>query len=238
IEKYDKKIYLEIVGFWTKEYLENKIHKIKDVTTQYNNKIDFFIAINNDHYTAASSIDYRGKASNSNVLSTFIDRTHLILYKNDDVPIRGILEYLKSIELEIVEKHASHNYNKLLTELDHIITKGARNGVISIDEIARKYNIPVESTLRIIRSEQEKVKGKGYSNSNYIITGKYLILKSKAQELNLLLTGTSKLNDACLLLEKNDIPESCHMDLLDKLGFDIIWKGIDSSNATLQRKKL
>ncbi|HZA06554.1 MAG TPA: DUF790 family protein, partial [Nitrososphaeraceae archaeon] len=60
IEKYDKKIYLEIVGFWTKEYLENKIHKIKDVSTRYTNKIDFFIAINNDHYTAASSIDYSG----------------------------------------------------------------------------------------------------------------------------------------------------------------------------------
>jgi uncharacterized protein len=237
IEKYDKKIYLEIVGFWTKEYLENKIHKIKDILTGYNNKIDFFIAINNDHYTAASSIDNKGKASNSKVLSMFTDRTHLILYKNDDVPIRHILEYLKSIELEIVTKYASHNYNNLLTDLDHKITKGASNGVISIEEIARKYNIPVESTLRIIRSDQEKVKGKGYINSNYIITGKYLILKSKAQELNLLLTDTSKFNDACLLLEKNDIPESCHMDLLAKLGFDIIWKGIDSSNATIQRKK-
>ncbi|HEY6882495.1 MAG TPA: hypothetical protein VI278_00480, partial [Nitrososphaeraceae archaeon] len=115
--------------------------------------------------------------------------------------------------------------------------KGANNGIISVDEIARKYNIPVESTLRIIRSNKEKVKGNGYSNSNYIITDKYLILKSKAQELNLLLTDTSKFNDACSLLEKNNIPESCHMDLLAKLGFDIIWKGIDSSNATIQRKK-
>jgi predicted nuclease of restriction endonuclease-like RecB superfamily len=237
IEKYDKRIYLEIVGFWTKEYLENKIHKIKDILTIYNSKIDFFIAINNDHYTTVSSIDNKGKASNSNVLSTFIDRTHLILYKNDDLPIRHILEYLKSIELEVVAKYASHNYNNLMTDLDHIITKGASNGVISIDEIARKYNIPVESTLRIIRSDQKKVKGKGYSNSNHIIAGKYLILKSKAQELNALLTDTSKFNDACLVLEKNDIPESCHMDLLAKLGFDIIWKGIDSNNATIQRKK-
>jgi len=237
IEKYDKKIYLEIVGFWTKEYLENKIHKIKDILKRYNSKIDFFIAINNDHYTTVSSIDNKGKASNSNVLSTFIDRTHLILYKNDDVPIRHILEYLKSIELEVVAKYASHNYNNLLTDLDYIITKGASNGVISIDEIARKYNIPVESTLRIIRSDQEKVKGKGYSNSNYIITGKYLILKSKAQELDVLLTDTCKFNDACLVLEKNDIPESCHIELLAKLGFDIIWKGIDFNNATIQRKK-
>src|SRR5829696_9020796 len=29
-EKYDKKIYLEIVGFWTKEYLERKLQKLAD----------------------------------------------------------------------------------------------------------------------------------------------------------------------------------------------------------------
>src|SRR5918992_1031812 len=30
-EKYDKKIYLEIVGFWTKEYLERKLQKLADI---------------------------------------------------------------------------------------------------------------------------------------------------------------------------------------------------------------
>src|SRR5919198_5050425 len=46
-EKYGRRIYLEIVGFWTKEYLERKIQKIEEVTTTMstNNKIDFLIVI-------------------------------------------------------------------------------------------------------------------------------------------------------------------------------------------------
>ena len=44
-EKHGRKIYLEIVGFWTKEYLERKIQKITDVMTVSYNKIDFLIAL-------------------------------------------------------------------------------------------------------------------------------------------------------------------------------------------------
>jgi uncharacterized protein len=230
-EKYGRKIYLEIVGFWTNEYLERKLNKIIDVTKAHNNdNIDFFIAINNDYYTTPNNMNNRGKISKSQTLSSFVDKNHLLLYKNDNVPLRPILEYLKAIELEMVEKYATHNYNDLLSHLDHIIADSPRNGVISINEIAKKYNIPIESALRIIRSEQEEVK-----DNSYIIADKYLIPKSKADELELLLIDLSKFNEACSLFAKNNIPESCHIDLLSKLGYDIIWKGIDSNTATIER---
>jgi hypothetical protein len=48
--------------------------------------------------------------------------------------------------------------------------------------------------------------------------------------------GIRKFNEACLLFEKNNIPEPCHVDLLSELGFDIIWKGIDSNSATIERR--
>jgi predicted nuclease of restriction endonuclease-like RecB superfamily len=236
-EKYDRRVYLEIVGFWTKEYLERKLRKITDVTKAHNNdNFDFFIAINNDYYATPNSTNNRGKLSNSQTLSTFVDRDHLIIYKNDNVPLKHILEYLKSIELEMVEKYATRNYKDLSSHLNHIITGNADNGVIAIHEIAKKCNIPIESALRIIRSEQEKVKDKGDNASSYIITDKYLISKSKAKELGLLLMGIRKFNEACLLFEKNNIPEPCHVDLLSELGFDIIWKGIDSNSATIERR--
>ena len=236
-EKYDRRVYLEIVGFWTKEYLERKLRKITDVTKAHNNdNFDFFIAINNDYYATPNSTNNRGKLRNSQTLSTFVDRDHLILYKNDNVPLKHILEYLKSIELEMVEKYAIRNYKDLSSHLNHIITGNADNGVIAIHEIAKKCNIPIESALRIIRSEQGKVKDKGDNASSYIIADKYLISKSKARELGLLLMGIRKFNEACLLFEKNNIPEPCHVDLLSELGFDIIWKGIDSNSATIERR--
>lgn len=235
-EKYGRKIYLEIVGFWTDEYLERKLNKIIDVTKAHNSdNIDFFIAINNDYYTTPNNMSNRGKLSKSQTVSSFVDKNHLILYKNDNVPLRPILEYLKTIELEMVEKYATHNYNDLLSHLDDIIANSPSNGVISIHEIAKKYNIPIESVLRIIRSEQEEAKDNSIKDNSYIIADKYLIPKSKADELELLLMDISKFSEACSLFAKNNIPESCHMDLLSKLGYDIIWKGIDSNNATIER---
>jgi predicted nuclease of restriction endonuclease-like RecB superfamily len=241
-EKYDRRIYLEIVGFWTKEYLERKLHKINDISTAHNknNKIDFFIAINDDYYTIPTSnsiINQRRRSDNLKSLSTLIDKNHLIPYKNDNVPLRALLEYLKSIELDMIEKYANHNHSNLLTDLDNIINTNASKGIISINEIAKKYNIPTESALKIIKSDQEKADENNYNNNRYIIADKFLILQSKANELKLHLTEINRFDDACLILSKNNIPESSHAALLSKLGFEVIWKGIDSSSAIIERRK-
>ena len=235
-EKYGRRIYLEIVGFWTKEYLNKKLQKITDISTRSNdNKIDFFIAVNKDYYTSPNSHNNKEKLNSSKIFA-FTDNNHLILYKNDNVPLNPILEYLKSIDVEMVENFATHNYKELLTDLDRSIVNNATNGIIAINEIAKKYNIPVESALRIIRSEEQKAK-KNNDDIKYIIAGTYLIFKSKAKELELFLRTISKFNEACLLFAKYDIPESCHIDLICKLGFDIIWKGIDYNSAIIERKK-
>jgi hypothetical protein len=138
----------------------------------------------------------------------------------------------------MIEKFASNNHMDLLRDLEHIIVDSSNNSIISINEIAKKYNIPVESALRIIRSEQEAQKKKNNNNeSKYLIIDRYLILKSKVKELELLLGNVVKFNDVQLLLTENGIPESCHTILISKLGFDIIWKGIDCNNATIERRK-
>jgi hypothetical protein len=119
-------------------------------------------------------------------------------------------------------------------------------GIISIYEIAKKCNIPIEAALRIIRSTEEESSKKNNNNDNdnngddskFVIVGdKYLILKSKMKELESTLNGVTKFTDACLLLTSNGIPESCHVDVISKLGYDIIWKGIDYSNVTINKNK-
>src|ERR671915_8926 len=104
-EKYDRKIYLEIVGFWTKEYLERKLQKLADIfissdrrnnkiTTNNNNhkKVDLlFIAVNDDFACSKSSF------------SSIVPKQQLIFYKNDTVPVKPIIDYLKSIDREMIE---------------------------------------------------------------------------------------------------------------------------------------
>jgi predicted nuclease of restriction endonuclease-like RecB superfamily len=220
-EKYNKKIYLEIVGFWTKEYLERKLQKLADIFVSAdsrkkgnnnNDKTDLllFIAVNEDFACSKSSF------------SSIVPKGQLIFYKNDTVPVKPILDYLKSIDREMIERKV--NDPNLKIELDK---KEDNNAVISISEVAQKYSIPTEVARRIsLRDNKEK----------YIEAGMYLIPKSKALKLESLLAGTSKFIDACSILSKEGIPESCHAELIVKLGYDVSWQSIDAGTAVMVKR--
>jgi uncharacterized protein len=220
-EKYDKKIYLEIVGFWTKEYLERKLQKLADIfisaysrkkRNNNNYKTDLlFIALNEDFACSKSSF------------SSIVPKEQLIFYKNDTVPVKPILDYLKSIDREMIERKV--NDPNLKIELDR--DDDNNNAVISINEVAQKYCIPAEVARRIsLRDNKEK----------YIEAGMYLIPKSKVLKLESLLAGTSRFIDACSILSKEGIPESCHAELIVKLGYDVSWQSIDASTAIIVKR--
>ena len=221
-EKYDKKIYLEIVGFWTKEYLERKLQKLADIfisaysrkkRNNNNYKTDLlFIALNEDFACSKSSF------------SSIVPKEQLIFYKNDTVPVKPILDYLKSIDSEMIERKV--NDPNLKIELDR--DDDNNNAVISINEVAQKYCIPAEVARRIsLRDNMEK----------YIEAGMYLIPKSKAHKLESLLAGTTKFIDACSILSNEGIPESCHAELIVKLGYDVSWQSIDASTAVIVKRR-
>jgi uncharacterized protein len=220
-EKYDKKIYLEIVGFWTKEYLERKLQKLADIfisaysrkkRNNNNYKTDLLsIALNEDFACSKSSF------------SSIVPKEQLIFYKNDTVPVKPILDYLKSIDREMIERKV--NDPNLKIELDR--DDDNNNAVISINEVAQKYCIPAEVARRIsLRDNKEK----------YIEAGMYLISKSKVLKLESLLDGTSRFIDACSILSKEGIPESCHAELIVKLGYDVSWQSIDASTAIIVKR--
>jgi hypothetical protein len=220
-EKYDKKIYLEIVGFWTKEYLERKLQKLADIfisaysrkkRNNNNYKTDLlFIALNEDFACSKSSF------------SSIVPKEQLIFYKNDTVPVKPILDYLKAIDSEMIERKV--NDPNLKIELDR--DDDNNNAVISINEVAQKYCIPAEVARRIsLRDNMEK----------YIEAGMYLIPRSKALKLESLLAGTSRFIDACSILSKEGIPESCHAELIVKLGYDVSWQSIDASTAIIVKR--
>jgi uncharacterized protein len=222
-EKYDKKIYLEIVGFWTSEYLERKLQKLADIFVSVdsrkkrNNKDKtdpLFIAVNEDFACSKSSF------------SSIVPKEQLIFYKNDTVPVKPILDYLKSIDREMIERKINDPHLKI--ELVNDIDNKNNNAVISISEVAQRYSIPAEVVRQIsLRDNREK----------YIEAGMYLIPKSKAHKLKSLLAGTSRFIDACSILSKEGIPESCHADLIVKLGYEVNWQSIDASTAVIAKKR-
>jgi predicted nuclease of restriction endonuclease-like RecB superfamily len=287
-EKYGKRVYLEIVGFWTPEYLERKLKKLADViimsrensskkdvdyasmgssksmsfapaatTTRITSesktavamtpveKIELFIALNKD--LACSN------AVLSSLSFHLIPKERLILYGNDSVPVRPILDYLKSIDKEITENSISDT--NLKAEFDR------NKDVVSVNEITvrrrikrdekdddggvdannnndsnyyycdsnRYYPLPPEVRLKLALRD--------YGNDYIEVSGTHLISKTKAESMKALMANIDRFSEACTILAKNEIPESCHAELVSKLGYDVLWQTMDPSTAAIVKRK-
>lgn len=221
-EKYGRRVYLEIVGFWTPEYLERKLKKLADIIIgNYNaaeEAIDLFIALNKD--LACSN------AVLSSLSFHMIPKDRLILYGSDSVPVRPVLDYLKSIDRETMER--SVNNSDLKAEFDRA------KDVISINEIVIKskdsshLSLPPEVAMKIALRDN----GDRYME----VSGTYLVSKAKADSMRPLLAGVSKFTDACAVLAQNGIPELCHAEFVSKLGYDVVWQSMDPDSAVIVKR--
>ena len=206
-ERFGHKVYFEIVGFWTKEYLERKAAKLKillkdDKGNQNEKTTDLLVAINSE--LACSQIESISK-----------DR---IFTFNKEVSIKPILEHLKKIDDEITKEKSDDVQIKLdVNDLD----------LISTMQIAQKYNIPKEAAVKIIHTEHPET---------YVEINSYLISKEKIRSIGNALDGISEFVQACKIMKSNKIPDSCHADLLSKLEYDVIWADLDPNNATINKK--
>jgi uncharacterized protein len=244
-EKYGKKIYFEIVGFWTTEYLEKKLEKIRDIsTTQKISMLDFLIAVNSDYYAASSNITSSKQRPGIFQISNFIEKNHLIRYKGNNIPLKPVLEYLKNTEQKLEQEIVTGRSDELLEELDQINEKfHSDNVVIAIEDIANKCGVPTEAVLRIVKSKfRVEAKTKDSSSkdekTNFIIVGRFLISLAMVNKLRSILETNeiTKYNEASLLFNKYAIPDECHTDLVSKLGFEIIWEGMDYNAARIKKK--
>jgi hypothetical protein len=239
-EKSGVRVYFEIVGFWTSDYLKRKLEKIKDLSTTIANtiEIDLLIAANKDNYISENG----DKIGIDSIFSKFIDKKQLIFYKKDEIPFGPIIKYLKEIDSRIIDDITAKLQDTIMKELERI-TEDYQNGVVFLDQIANKYDIPVESILKTVRhlqsnnnhktSKETKINGL----SNFLLIDNYMISVDKINKMLPELDKISRFQDAINFLSKNDIPEKCITLLIPKIGFEIIWNGIDSNNALIQRQE-
>lgn len=201
-ERFGRKVYFEIVGFWTKEYLERKAAKLKVLFDNNDNKnIDLLVAV--DSKLACSQIETISKDK----IFTF----------QKDVSIKPILEHLKKIDAEII-KEKIHNKIKLDEKnLD----------LISIKQVALENSLPETAALKILLADYP---------DEYVTAEKYLVSNKKIKVMEKNLDGVSKFVEACKILASQKIPDSCHADLLSKMGYDVIWADLDPNHAKISKR--
>ena len=239
-EKYGIKVYLEIVGFWTSEYLKRKLEKIKDLlNTKSATSVgaDLLIVANIDNYISENG----DKTMIDSIFSKYIARNNLIFYKKDQIPFGPIIKYLKDIDSRIIDDISINFNNSIVKELESIIEE-KQNKIIFLKQVSDKQNIPVESVLKTIRNLQSNNDASTTAIKSrlrgFLLLDNYLISNDKIDELLPELDKLKKLPDAVRFLGENNIPEECITSLIPKIGFEIVWNGIDFNDALIQRKSI
>jgi predicted nuclease of restriction endonuclease-like RecB superfamily len=215
-EKGNIRVYLEIVGFWTKEYIERKLQKIRELRVERSD-IDIIVAIDKELECSKHSI----------VSSIASNNVNVIVYEGKHgIPITHIINYLKSIEEKMINAHATSN---MLDEIASIINSSA--SIIDMHLIAERYNISLDTLLSTLNSIEYTTKytrvGNRYLISNWLLDN----IKNAMVDMK-----SNKFTDACSLLAEYGIPEECYATLLYLLGYDVVWNSININNAVIVKR--
>lgn len=125
LEKNGKKIYVEIIGFWTPEYLQNKIQKINLLKQ----KEDMILLVNKKLACSGSEFN-----------------TDNLIFYDKKVPYLEVLKILRKYE----EKQVSEDTEKL--KHTEITLEGS---VIDLDEIARIHNVSLDALRTVIKQNNK-----------------------------------------------------------------------------------
>ncbi len=120
-ERRGRKLYMEIVGFWTPEYLKKKISKVNNIDEK------IFLAV--DKNLECTGSEFKGK----NVDVIFYDKK---------IPIMEVVKHLHKIEEEQDKDELKKLEKNGLKELEE---KEIKKDVVSLQEIADKKNIGVNA---------------------------------------------------------------------------------------------
>ena len=119
------RIYVEIIGFWTPEYLKNKIQKIN----QLEERESMILLVNRNLACSGSEFD-----------------TDNVIFYDRKIPHLEILKVLRRYE----EKQLAEEIAKL-KKIEISFESG--KDIISLDEVARRYNVSLDALKEVIKGQ-------------------------------------------------------------------------------------
>ncbi len=116
------KVFMEVVGFWTPEYLERKIEKLKN--------IEETMLIVVDKGLACRKLETLGKSAKIDTV-----------YYRDKIPLAPIIRYLEEAYQKVKKKHT-----QLLEQLPVRFTEP----IVGFEEFANRIGVSIESVRKIL----------------------------------------------------------------------------------------
>ncbi|WP_240664713.1 DUF790 family protein [Methanosarcina sp. MSH10X1] len=211
------KVYLEIVGFWTPEYLEKKIRKLKQVKEPVILLIDRKLKCSEKDFPSQEVI--------------FFDRK---------IPANKVMQILRKYE----EKKLSEDRSRLeemdfplsgeLISLEEI---AAGKGVLP-EALKKVVEDRLVKAVEPEKSGKSEEAGELEKYQDYLLLENYLIHRQLLERINLELGKPGAVEtyaDAVKVFESFGLDRSLYYPVLEQLGYRVIWTGLSEENARVRK---
>jgi predicted nuclease of restriction endonuclease-like RecB superfamily len=213
LQREGMKVYLEIVGFWTSEYLEKKVEKLKDVREPLILLIDRKLKCSEKDFPAQEVIFFDKKLPASEIMKV------LRKYEGE----KRIEDRLSLQEIEF----------SLSGELINLEDIAAEKGVLldSLKEVI-KNRLEYGELKEVGNSERAE------EYRNYVLLENYLIHRQLLERINLeleKLRAVETYADAVKVFESFRLDRSLYYSVLEELGYKVIWAGLSEDSARIKK---
>jgi hypothetical protein len=202
-ERGGKGFYLEIVGFWTPDYLADKIEKVRNVETEPD--VSLVLAVNESLRATEEE---------------FGDVEEVFFYDRQ-VPVKPVVERLRRVEDELVERGLTELKEKGLEMPDG----DPDDGTVSLDEIAEREGHEPAAVSEYI-SESDEHPGVVYKD-RYVPDS---VAKEVEKEVGSL--EEPSLSSVRDVLDGYGLGEG----FLEEVGYEVRWKSFAEEDAEVVRK--
>ena len=247
LSKFDNSVFVEIIGFWTKEYLDRKITKIFEIVQNKTHDDKFFmILVINLENLMSYELNEEDKIThiknNRNVLITS--------YKYDKISFREILKYIKDIENIYISRNVlnTQNQNKIIQNMIGLVEEFIKSEINflylgNLDEMLKRHCTNGDAFLKVSLKElMDKnndfkfIFESELSKKRLVMIDDYILKAQFIEKIWKDIKNIINLGEACNILDSKKIPEKIHLNLLTSLGFHIEWNGLDYSKAKMTWK--
>lgn len=212
------KVYLEIVGFWTPEYLKKKVGKLKEVEEPLILLIDRKLKCSEKDFPAQEVIFFDRKIPANEVMQ--ILRKYEGQKLSEDLLKTQKMEIPLSGELVSLEKIAAEK-GVMLDALKEVIA----------DRLAKAR----ESMESETNGESEKFGG---ILGNYVLLENYMVHRHLLEKIDLELEKPGTLEtyaDAVKIFEGFGLDRSLYYPVLEYFGYKVIWTGLSEEGAKVRK---
>ncbi len=212
-------VYLEIVGFWTSEYLKKKIEKLKEVREPVILLINRKLKCSEKDFPARDVIFYEKK-----------------------IPVNEVMQVLRRYEAEKRAEDREKVQDSEIQLTGEIINLEAisKEKGIGTDALKDVLSKRLEVSGELKESEESKEPRELEGSEEYVLLENYVLHRNLLGKIDRELEklgNSGTYADAVKVFEGFGLDRSLYYPVLEELGYKVSWVGLSEDDARVRKEK-